>query len=64
MEDLGDELFQTAKTLGQESSVAITGKVVEDTRQIGGFELHATDLESIKMQKTIPYPTKSMVLNF
>lgn len=42
IDDLGEELFAEAKSLGQESSVAITGKVVVDERQIGGYELHAT----------------------
>ena len=64
MEDLGDELFQTAKTLGQESSVAITGKVVEDTRQIGGFELHATDLKVYQNAKDYPISNKEHGIEF
>lgn len=64
LEDLGDELFQTAKTLGQESSVAITGKVVEDTRQIGGFELHATDLKVCQNAKDYPISNKEHGIEF
>ena len=64
MEDLGEELFQTAKTLGQESSVAITGKVVEDTRQIGGFELHATDLKVYQNAKDYPISNKEHGIEF
>jgi asparaginyl-tRNA synthetase len=64
MEDLGDELFQTAKTLGQESSVAITGKVVEDSRQIGGFELHATDLKVYQNAKDYPISNKEHGIEF
>ena len=64
MEDLGDELFQTAKTLGQESSVSITGKVVEDTRQIGGFELHATDLKVYQNAKYYPISNKEHGIEF
>jgi asparaginyl-tRNA synthetase len=64
LEDLGDELFQTAKTLGQESSVAITGKVVEDTRQIGGFELHATDLKVYQNAKDYPISNKEHGIEF
>ena len=64
LEDLGDELFQTAKTLGQESSVAITGKVVEDTRQIGGFELHATDLKVYQNAKDYPISNKDHGIEF
>ena len=64
LEDLGDELFQTAKTLGQESSVAITGKVVEDTRQIGGFELHATNLKVYQNAKDYPISNKEHGIEF
>ena len=64
LEDLGDELFQTAKTLGQESSVAITGKVVEDTRQIGGFEIHATDLKVYQNAKDYPISNKEHGIEF
>jgi asparaginyl-tRNA synthetase len=64
LDDLGDELFQTAKTLGQESSVAITGKVVEDTRQIGGFELHATDLKVYQNAKDYPISNKEHGIEF
>ena len=64
LEDLGDDLFQTAKTLGQESSVAITGKVVEDTRQIGGFELHATDLKVVQNAKDYPISNKEHGIDF
>jgi len=31
-DDVGEEQFATAKSLGQESSIAVTGKVVEDTQ--------------------------------
>ena len=64
IEDLGDELFQTAKTLGQESSVSITGKVVEDTRQIGGFELHATNLKVYQNAKDYPISNKEHGIEF
>ena len=64
LKDLGDDLFQTAKTLGQESSVAITGKVVEDTRQIGGFELHATDLKVYQNAKDYPISNKEHGIEF
>ena len=64
LEDLGDDLFQTAKTLGQESSIAITGKVVEDTRQIGGFELHTTDLKVFQNAKDYPISNKEHGIEF
>jgi len=64
LEDLGEDLFQTAKSLGQESSIALTGKVVEDTRQIGGFELHATDLKVYQNAKDYPISNKEHGIEF
>ena len=64
LEDLGEDLFQTAKTLGQESSIALTGKVVEDTRQIGGFELHATDIKVYQNAKDYPISNKEHGIEF
>jgi len=64
LEDIGEDLFQTAKTLGQESSIALTGMVVEDTRQIGGFELHATDLKVYQNAKDYPISNKEHGIEF
>ena len=64
VEDLGEELFATAKSLGQESSVAITGKVVVDERQIGGYELHATDLKVYQNAKDYPISNKEHGIEF
>src|SRR3954465_5812889 len=44
---VGQASFDSAKRLPQESSLSITGKVVKDERQIGGYEIHATSLEII-----------------
>ena len=44
-DDIGDELFEVADSLTQESSVTLTGRVQEDERSTGGFELHVTDIK-------------------
>ena len=44
----------------QESSIIVTGKVKEEPREVGGFELDATDLKVIRMQMIIPLPQKNM----
>ena len=41
-----EELFENAKSLGQESSIIVTGKVKEDTRSSIGVELDVTGLGS------------------
>jgi asparaginyl-tRNA synthetase len=53
-DDLGEKSFELAKSLGLESSIAVTGKVVEDTRQIGGYELHVSKLKVY--QNAVDYP--------
>ena len=51
---VSDEVFETAGKLGQESSIEITGKVKEEKRAPGGFELEASDLKIIS--ETHDYP--------
>jgi asparaginyl-tRNA synthetase len=48
------EAWEAADRIGQESSLAVTGKVREDKRAPGGFELDATGLEVL--QATHDYP--------
>ncbi len=49
-----EELFERAKSLGQESSIIVTGKVKEDTRSSIGVELDVTNLEIV--QNATEYP--------
>ena len=44
--DIGDELFEIFKRVTQETSISVSGKVVENERAIGGYELL---LESFKI---------------
>lgn len=48
------EVFELADKLGHESSIAVTGKVKEEPRAPGGYELDASGLELI--QEAIDYP--------
>ncbi len=51
------EVFECARGLTQESSVRVTGKVRQDQRAQGGFELEVSDLEIIQSVPTDnPYP--------
>lgn len=49
-----EELFDVANSLGQESSIVVTGMVKEDTRSSIGVELDVTGLEVV--QNTHEYP--------
>ncbi|TVQ65611.1 MAG: asparagine--tRNA ligase [Balneolaceae bacterium] len=63
-EDVPAEVFQAAGTLKQESSVEITGKVLEDERSVGGYELHATGLQIIQVAENYPITPKEHGVEF
>jgi len=51
------ELFESIKTLTQESSVIVTGKVRADKRAPGGYELDVTDAQVVqRVNPDDPYP--------
>ncbi len=62
--DIGEEKFNVAKSLGLESSIKVTGKVVEDTRQIGGFELQVSDISVYQNSSDYPIAKKEHGIDF
>jgi asparaginyl-tRNA synthetase len=65
--DVGDELFETIKRLGQESSLIVTGKVRADDRAPGvpgGFEVGITALEVIQDVADYPISPKDHGVEF
>jgi asparaginyl-tRNA synthetase len=51
------ELFENIKSLTQESSVIVTGKVRADKRAPGGYELDVTDAQVVqRVKEDDPYP--------
>ncbi|MBZ5645792.1 MAG: asparagine--tRNA ligase [Acidobacteriia bacterium] len=51
------EVFETVRTLTQESSVVTRGKVRRETRAPGGFEIEVTDLKVVqRVPEEDPYP--------
>ena len=65
--DLGDELFETIKRLGQESSLILTGKVRADERAPGvpgGFEVGITSLEVVQDVADYPITPKDHGVEF
>ncbi|MEP6901215.1 MAG: asparagine--tRNA ligase [Actinomycetota bacterium] len=53
-----EELFENAKSLGQESSIIVTGTVKADTRSSIGVELDVTGLEIIQNSSEYPITPK------
>jgi asparaginyl-tRNA synthetase len=64
LDEVGETVFESAGTLKQESSAEITGRVVKDDRSIGGFELHATDVNVIQVAENYPITPKEHGVEF
>ncbi|GAB3066209.1 asparagine--tRNA ligase [Virgibacillus ainsalahensis] len=56
--DVSEETFQLAKNMTQESSMYITGKIVEDTRSPFGYELQVSEIELIHEATEYPITPK------
>lgn len=61
---LGEDIFNNAVSLGLESSVIISGKVVADERQIGGFELQIREIKILQDVKNYPISKKEHGIEF
>ena len=59
LDDVGEDIFQKAKSSTQETSVKMSGKVVKDERQEGGFELHVYEFDIIGNSVDYPITNKA-----
>ncbi len=64
VETVGNDAFEAAKRLPQESSFSLTGKVVKDDRQFGGYEIHATAFTVIAEAEEYPITPKEHGVDF
>ena len=55
---VGDEIFNVFKTLTQESSISVIGKIVENERAIGGYELLLSGMEVHQLTSEYPITPK------
>jgi asparaginyl-tRNA synthetase len=62
--NLTPEVFDIADKIGQESSIEVTGKVKEEPRALGGYELDATDLKVISEAHDYPITPKEHGIEF
>jgi asparaginyl-tRNA synthetase len=65
--ELAEEIFETARTLTQESSLILTGTVRQDQRAPGypgGFEIGIKDLKLIQMAEEYPIQPKEHGVEF
>ena len=63
-ENVNEEVFETAKRLSQESSIQLSGTIVKDEKQLGGFELQISDLKLIGVSEDYPITNKEHGIEF
>ena len=61
---VNENIFNEAKKATLETSLIITGKVVQDEKQIGGYELQATNVELIQVAVDYPIAKKEHGVEF
>lgn len=62
--EVNDEVWESASSLKQESSLEITGVVVKDERSIGGYEIRVTDLHVYQIAEEYPITPKEHGVEF
>jgi len=62
--DICEVDFTETKNLNLETSFSVTGTVVEDDRQIGGFEIQATHFEIVGTSEEYPISNKAHGVDF
>lgn len=62
--NVSEEIFQLAKTMTQETSMYITGKIVEDKRSPLGYEMQVSDIEVIHEAEDYPITPKEHGIEF
>lgn len=61
---MGAEVFAFTNQLSQETSFAVTGKVIQDEKQLGGFEMQAESFEIIHVSEDYPITPKEHGVDF
>lgn len=61
---INEDDFNQAGKLTLESAVEVTGKVVKDERQIGGYEVHISSLNVIQIAEEFPIAKKEHGIEF
>ena len=62
--NVNEDTFEAADKTGQESSIEVTGKVKEEPRSVGGYELDATGLTIIQNAENYPITPKDHGIEF
>lgn len=62
--EVGEELFNKAASLTQESSLVMTGIVREEPRAVGGYEMQVTGLDIVSIAEDYPISHKEHGVDF
>ena len=62
--DVGDDAFELFKTLTQESSISLSGKVVENDRAPGGVEVIVSNITLLQLSRDYPISPKEHGADF
>ncbi|GAB4129017.1 MAG: asparagine--tRNA ligase [Ignavibacteriales bacterium] len=62
--NLSEEKFNLAETFGQEASFEVKGKIKEEPRAVGGFEMDVTDINLISNSTDYPITPKEHGIEF
>lgn len=63
-DDVSEATWEAADSLRQESSLEVTGSVVEDERSIGGYELQVDEIQVIQVAEDYPITPKEHGVEF
>lgn len=61
---VSEAVFEQARKVTLETSLTLTGKVVKDERQIGGYELQVTDIQLLQVAVDYPIAKKEHGVDF
>ncbi|MEX2399276.1 MAG: asparagine--tRNA ligase, partial [Rhodothermales bacterium] len=64
VDDVDEETWQAADDCAQETSLTVTGTVVADERQVGGYEIHVSSIRTIGTSVDYPITPKEHGIDF
>ncbi len=62
--EAGEQVYERARRLTQETAVEFKGNVIEDNRQIGGVEVHVKEIQVIGPSQDYPITNKPHGIDF
>jgi asparaginyl-tRNA synthetase len=61
---VNEQVFESSRSLTLESSLTLTGSVVKDEKQIGGYEVRVSDVQVLQVAKDYPIAKKEHGVDF